>query len=123
MNISLEIMTRLRSSLLRRAVAAVFLLAMGIAHASPLLKPQSIELLCSASGAMKLLVKSSDGTAQDSTHTVHCGLCALGDGLPPAAGHAPAPLAQAPTLAVDFVSAVTASALPPLPARGPPVVS
>ncbi len=116
-------MAWLRSALLGRTVAAVFLITMGWAHASPLLKPQSIELLCSAGGAMKLLVKSSDGTAQTSTHTVHCGLCALGDAVPPAASHAPQSLAQSSVQLLHFSSALTANALPPLPARGPPAVS
>lgn len=122
MNTSTPMMSWLRGLLLRRAVAAVFLLAMGWAHASPLLKPQSIELLCSAGGAMKLLIKSSDGTAQETTHTVHCGLCALSDAPPPAAWQILKPLAQAPTQPLHFASALTASALPPLPARGPPAV-
>ena len=120
MNTSHSMLTWLRSTLLRRAVATVFLLAMGLAHASPLLKPQSIELLCSAGGAMKLLVKSSDGAAQESTHTVHCGLYALGDVLPPFAWQAPAALSHASAQPLHFVSALTTSALPPLPARGPP---
>jgi hypothetical protein len=124
MNISLQIMTRLRSTLLRRAVAAVFLLAMGFAHASPLIKPQSIELLCSAGGAMKLLVKSSDGTAQESTYTVHCSLCALGDGAAPPA-NAPAFLLPTaiPSKPLALTSALAALSLPPLPARGPPALS
>ncbi|MBS7808002.1 DUF2946 family protein [Variovorax sp. PCZ-1] len=113
----------LRSALLRRAVTWSFLLAIGFAHASPLLKPQSMELLCSSSGAMKLLIKSADGSAQESTHTVHCGLCALGtsgDGLPPPpTSHLPlAEFAQAaPQTQLHISIAHTA---PPLPARGPP---
>ncbi len=114
----------LRSAMLSRAVAAAFLLAIGLAQASAVLRPQSIELLCSAGSAMKLLIKSSDGDAQDSgTHTVHCGLCALGDGTPPAAWLASTlALAQAqPQL--PFISALVARAAPPLPARGPPAFS
>lgn len=123
MNTFLMPMNWLRGLLLRRTVAALFFLAIGIAHASPLLKPQSIELLCSAGGAMKLLVKSGDGAAQESTHTVHCGLCALGDVPPPTAWQAPAALSHASAQPLHFVSALTTSALPPLPARGPPAVS
>lgn len=113
----------LRSALLRRAVAMVFLAAIGLAHASPLLKPQSMELLCTSGGAMKLLIKSADGAAQESTHTVHCGLCAfntLGDGLPPQPP-APLPLAShGESQPHETVDAGAFPSAPPLPARGPP---
>jgi hypothetical protein len=114
----------LRSALLRRGVAFAFLLAIGLAAASPLIKPQSIELLCTSGGAMKLLLKSADGDAQSSAHTVPCGLCALGDGLLPTVLPLLAPV-QAHTQAAPaaFISAPVVRTQPPLPARGPPALS
>jgi hypothetical protein len=39
-----------------RLVAAWFVLSMAAAIASPLVKPQAMELICSGSGAVKLLI-------------------------------------------------------------------
>lgn len=114
-------MQRLRNaSLLARLVLAWFTLAMGVAAAAPVLKPQSVELLCSGGGAMKLLVKDADGKPA-SAHVLDCPLCAVGD-LPllvtlaqpllPQPQHVLAPQAQAPR-AGRFAGS-------PPPARGPP---
>ena len=45
---------------LARLVLAWFVLALGVAIASPLVKPQGIELVCASGGAMKLIVNAVD---------------------------------------------------------------
>ncbi len=108
---------------LARWVLLWFALALGAAIASPIIKPQSIELLCSASGMTKLLVKSDTGDAVTSSHVLDCALCLNISAPPPVAiaiaapsqplAHALQPMAQA------HLVTLTAPALPP---RGPPAV-
>lgn len=50
-----------RARLLARLVLAWFLLSLGVAVASPIVLPQSMQLVCSASGSVKLVVSSADG--------------------------------------------------------------
>ena len=117
---SLSLFSSLRASWLRRWVLACFMLAIGAATASPLLKPQSMELLCGTGGAMKLLIKSSNGDAVESTHTLQCALCLQAS--------APPPILALPTFRSDLAYAneslpaavLAALTQPPLPARGPP---
>ena len=61
---------------LARLVLAWFALSLGVAIASPLVNPQSMELVCATGGAMKLIVKNDDGTAAERSHTLDCPLCA-----------------------------------------------
>ena len=108
--------------LLVRLVLAGFLLSLGVAIASPLVNPQSIELLCSGSGAMKVLVKSSDGTPAPATHTaLDCPLCATAGAPPPVTFHL-APRVHALADADQPIPAarIAARTAAPLPARGPP---
>ncbi|MEO7549378.1 MAG: DUF2946 family protein [Ramlibacter sp.] len=110
------------ASFLDRLVLAWFALSIGVAVASPLVNPQSIELLCSGSGTMKVLVKSADGTPVPTTHTaMDCPLCAT-VGAPPPAAFDTAPLVHPLALAVQPIPAahVAARSAAPLPARGPP---
>jgi hypothetical protein len=72
-----------QAAFLARLVLAWFALAIGVAVASPLVKPQAIELICSGSGAMKVLVKGDDGKPAASHHTLDCPLCATLDAPPP----------------------------------------
>lgn len=106
---------------LARFVLVWFALSIGVAIASPLVKPQAIELICSGSGAMKLLVKTDDGSQQASSHTLDCPLCASMSAPPPVARHSaePAqPLAHVlQSIPAAHIAALTAA---PLPARGPP---
>jgi hypothetical protein len=106
--------------LLARLVLVWFALAIGVAVASPLVQPQSLELVCSGGGAMKLLVKGDDGGAAKPSHTLDCPLCGSFD-APASAGVvavclAPAEVQLAPSLAQP--GARWAAATPP--ARGPP---
>lgn len=118
-------MTCLRTTrLLTRWVLLWFVLALGAAIASPLVKPQAIDWVCSGGGAVKLVVSADD----DATATVHptldCPLC-----MTPAAPPPPlrtlvpsaAPLAHAlPPRVAEHIAGRTAA---PLPARGPPSLS
>lgn len=114
-------MQRLRNAaLLARLVLAWFALSLGVAMASPLVKPQSLELVCGGGGAMKLL--SQDGQGKPAgPHTLDCPLCASWDSPPAAAAAAGVPakasLAQPSGGAETFAAKPTAG---PPPARGPP---
>ena len=106
---------------LARLVLVWFALSLGVAVASPLVNPQSFELLCSGSGTMKLLVKSSDGTPAPSGHALDCPLCAS-VGAPPPVFSAALPCAQPlghvlQSIPAAHIAALTAA---PPPARGPP---
>lgn len=109
---------------LARLVLAWFVLSLGVAIASPLVQPQSLELICATGGAMKLIVKNADGTAQERGHTLDCPLCATVAAPPPALTPvvlAPSPLAHAlQPVAAAHIAARTAAPLPP---RGPPALS
>ncbi len=110
---------------LARLVLAWFVLALGVAMASPFVQPQSMELVCASGGAMKLVVKTADGGADEARgHTLDCPMC-LPLGVPPALVQfepfVPSPLAHAlrPLVAAHIAGRTAA----PLPARGPPSLS
>ena len=82
-------MHSLRSSvLLARLLLVWFALTLGVAGASPFINPQSMELVCSTGGEVKLVV--TQGSNDDETskaqalglHTLDCSLC-LATMLPP----------------------------------------
>lgn len=106
---------------LRLWVLAWFVASMGVAIASPLVHPQSIEVICSGAGTIKLLVQTDDGTVEMGAVGMDCPLCATPSAPPPtpvAAVLPPHPLAHAlqPVEAARIAAATAA----PLPARGPP---
>lgn len=111
-------------SALRLWVLAWFVVSMGVAIASPLVNPQSIEVICSGAGTIKLLVQTDDGTVEMGTMGMDCPLCATPAAPPPALATVPVPrhpLAHAlqPVEAARIAAATAA----PLPARGPPARS
>jgi hypothetical protein len=118
-------MHRLRSARhLARLVLAYFALALVVAIAAPMTQAQSLELVCSSSGGMKLLVHDEQGTHDASGHAMDCQLCATGVGPPPLhqfSLQAPTPIAHAllPTVAAHLAWLTAA----PLPPRGPPSLS
>ena len=61
--------------LLARFVLVWFALSIGAAIASPLIQPKDILLICTGSGAMKVLVQADDG----STEMTDCQQCAFFD--------------------------------------------
>lgn len=108
---------------LARFVLAWFVLSIGAAVASPMVKPQAMELICSGAGSLKL-VQTDDGTQPASSHTLDCPLCSTLSAPPPLLrlGVEPVqPLAHVPqSLPAAPLAALSAA---PLPARGPPVFS
>ncbi len=106
---------------LTRLVLVWFALAIGVAVAAPVLRSGALELVCSGSGAMKLVVKGQDGQALPLGHALDCPLCVQMHAPPPAAqAQCVAPVAvlePVRTLVVTRVAVLTAA---PPPARGPP---
>ena len=115
-------MQTLRSAhLLARLVLVWFALAIGVAVASPLVNPQGIELVCSAGGMTKLLVKSDDGGKSASGATLDCPLCMPMDAPPPAlhgSAQSQLPSSEAPQEISAGRLIVTSAG--PSPGRGPP---
>jgi len=107
------------AAFLARLVLAWFALAIVVAVASPVVKPQAIELICSG-GTIKLLASSGDEGEPAAGHTLDCPLCAS-LAAPPAAQHGLAqPLPQGDVLRSLSAPRIAAQAAAPPPARGPP---
>jgi len=110
-----------RAQTLARFVLVWFALSIGVALASPIVRPQAMELVCSTAGAVKLVKTGDDGNGP-SSHLLDCPLCLTGSAPPPALQTLPIQplplLAQAlrPVAAAHIASRAAA----PLPARGPP---
>jgi hypothetical protein len=107
---------------LTRFVLVWFALALGVAMASPLVSPKSIDLVCSSGGVMKL-VASDDGDEAPSSSAMDCPLC-MSLAFPPAPLALqvvkPSPLSHAlQPIAAAHIASATA---PPLPSRGPPAL-
>ena len=115
-------MHRLRTArLFARLVLAWFVLATGVAIASPLVQPQASALVCSIGGVMKLLPVGDDADAAPSGAVLlDCPLC-LQMAAPPV--QAPALAARAPAsprMSVQAAPLHVARAAGPAPGRGPP---
>jgi hypothetical protein len=118
-------MSFLRSAhLIARFVLLWFALSIGVAIASPLIKPQAMELICTSAGAAKLLVKTDEGVKEVSGHTLECPLCATLSAPPPVVRLTAEP-AQPLGYVLQSIPAahVAARTAAPLPARGPPAFS
>jgi hypothetical protein len=112
-----------RARFLARLVLAWFAMSLGVAIASPLVRPAGIEVICSGAGSIKLLVKGEPDGSTTATHTLDCPLCAS-VGAPPPALRADLEFVPAPGHAVQPIPAahIASTAAAPLPARGPPSV-
>jgi hypothetical protein len=112
------------SHLITRLALVWFALFVCVAAASPLVSPKSIEMVCSGSGVMKLVIQHSDGVAVESGHTLDCSLCGTVGAPPPVVNVLPSlpqPLAYAlQSIPQARIAALTGA---PLPARGPPTFS
>ena len=110
--------------LIARFVLVWFALSIGVAIASPIVKPQSMEVICSGSGVMKLLVKSDEGSKVVSLHTPDCSLCASAYAPPPIMQWSIEPVQPLAHVLQSIPGAHIASrtAVPP-PGRGPPAFS
>lgn len=108
-----------------RLALAWWVLALGVASASPWMQPQSMELVCSTAGMVKLMVQTDDGAQEMPTHSgLDCPLCVHASAPPPvqmAVLPTPHPLSHAlRTIPAAHIAARTAAPLPP---RGPPQLS
>lgn len=112
-----------RIHLLHRLVLAWFLLSLGIAIASPIVHPKSMQLVCSASGAVMVSFQADDGDRETQFSAADCPLCAAVGAPPPVAASKvsmPLPMGRAlQSIPAARLAAATAS---PLPARGPPAL-
>lgn len=61
---------------LARFVLVWFALSIGVAIASPMVQPQGLQLVCSGSGSLKVVVVGDEGQASPLSHTLDCPLCA-----------------------------------------------
>ncbi len=111
-------------TLISRMLLAWFVLSLGVAVASPIVKPQDILLVCTGTGAMKVLVKADDGSTREMAgSTLDCPLCASVSAPPPVVGPYVAPT-QPLAYALQSIPAahIAARTAAPLPARGPPTL-
>ena len=117
-----------QSHLITRFALVWFALFVCVAAASPLINPQSMEMVCSGSGVMKLVIQSQGddggGVGEASGHSLDCSLCGAFGAPPPVATSLPA-LPQPLAYALQSIPAARIAALTgaPLPARGPPTFS
>ena len=107
-----------------RFVLVWFVLALGAAAATPLVRPQNLQLVCSSTGMSVFVNVDQDGTAHGGPGLAQCPLCIVAGAPPP---WQPLPsAAQLPPvapLAVIVLERAASRTAPPLPARGPPAQS
>ena len=109
---------------LARFVLVWFALSIGAAVASPVIKPQPMEVICTGSGAMKVLVQTDEGLQELVTVSMDCPLCGTVGAPPPETTPRVAPASPLAYLADGIPAARLASlSAAPLPARGPPLHS
>ena len=78
-------------------VLAWFVASIGVSVASPLIHPQSIEVICSGAGTIKWMVQTEGGAVEMGSTNMDCPLCAPSTGAPPApAAWAPPPSPAGP---------------------------
>jgi len=112
-----------RAHFLARFVLVWFALSIGVAIASPIVKPQAMALVCSGAGVVKL-VQTDDGAPTPSGHTLDCPLCMISSAPPPVVRlqvEPQQPLAHA--LRPVPAAVIAGRTAAPLPARGPPQLS
>jgi hypothetical protein len=110
-----------RATSLARWVLLGFVLSLGVAIASPIVNPQATQLICSATGGMKLIVTTADGSTEVASQNMDCPLCVSIIAPPPVlkSGFEPVqPLSYA-LRAIPAAVIAQRTAAPP-PARGPP---
>lgn len=110
--------------LIARWVLMWLMLSLGVAIASPLVSPQTTQMVCSGAGAMKLVVQNDDGSTQLVGLALDCPLCA-NLGAPPAAlvwGAEP-PFELAFSLLPLEIARIASLLRGPWQARAPPALS
>ncbi len=113
-----------RARHLARFVLAWFVLALGVAAASPLVQPQAVELVCSSGGQIKAMVLSDEGAVEIGASHLDCPLCLTASAPPPLPIVAPQPPRQpARAWAALALTPLPSAAALPWQARAPPAVS
>ena len=110
---------------MRLWVLAWFMASLGVAIAAPIVHPQPIQIICSSTGTLMLMMQSDDGTVEKMGSVgMDCPLCSPA-GAPPAAtiGTLIPPLPLAHALLPIESARIAAATAAPLPARGPPALS
>lgn len=113
-----------------RAVLAWFVVTVAFAVAAPVVQPQSLSLVCSAAGSVKLVLsggpndQGNQGAPVAGRHTLDCVLC-LAISAPPFSVVRMAAMALPPAAApLGWATTHTAwRTASPLPARGPPALA
>lgn len=107
-----------------RWVLLWFALSIGVAVASPVVHPQTVELVCSTTGSVKAIVHTDDGAQEFGAGHMDCPLCVLA-GAPPATPAVELPVLMPLARAVQPIASahIAAATAAPLPARGPPSLS
>ena len=109
------------AKLFARFVLAWFVLSIGVAIASPIVKPQSMQLVCSASGVVKLQADTGDDDAGALRATLDCPLCAAVGAPPPQVSlQVLAPMGLSYALHHAVTAQPPRRTAAPLPPRGPP---
>lgn len=113
-----------RMVVMARWVLAWFVLSIGVAVASPVVQPMSMELVCSPTGSVKLMVHTDDGAQEMGAGHLDCALCLPGGAPPPVclAADLPTPLPLGRALQPIESARIAAATAAPPPARGPPVL-
>ncbi|MFM9928244.1 DUF2946 family protein [Variovorax sp. H27-G14] len=107
-----------------RWVLLWFALSIGVAVASPVVHPQTLELVCSATGSVKAIVHTDDGMQELGAGHMDCPLCVLA-GAPPTTPTVALPVLMPLARAVRPIPSahIAAATAAPMPARGPPSLS
>ena len=109
---------------LARFVLVWFALALGVAAASPLVRTEGQQLVCTAMAGVKLVNVDDGGEPRAGTGLQDCPLCVLA-GAPPRQLQLTValPVPAAALMPVMLRTSDAARTAPPLPPRGPPEVS
>ena len=110
---------------MRLWVLAWFMASLGVAIAVPIVQPKPMQLVCSSTGTIMLLVQSDDGTVEKmGSSGMDCPLCSPA-GAPPVTtvGTVIPPLPLAHALQPIEAARIAVATAAPLPARGPPALS
>ena len=104
-----------------RILLAGWMLSLGVASASPLVKPQVMNVICSGAGPVQFMRAGHPDAAPVGGHTIDCPLCmptAAPAPSPVVAGLGATPQTPDPCIRADAPRAAHTAA--PLQARGPP---
>ncbi len=106
---------------LARLVLGGLLLSLGVALASPIAKPQSVEMICSGAGVVKFIVQTDDGAQEMGNMPMDCPMCQSFAAPPPVVpGWVAPPSVLAHALTPVAAAHIAWVARAPLPSRGPP---